>query len=167
MASLNLNITTLASQAWDVVFKADNSGPEDKASRRTPDLVQHEELLSDERSYDENSISQVNGGRGAVSTPQSCSSSKIPTGEDISKLRGELDKNLEEEETLLSLQMQLLLQMEKLDSAILAAESKERLSKIARQQAQVIRLRRSRSAGGGAAADDEANDEVITIQIGS
>jgi hypothetical protein len=136
-------------------LNADNSGPEDKSSR-TPDLVEHEEL-SDESSYDENSSSRLDG---AVSTPQS-SSSKVPTEEDISKLRGEVEKNLEEEQMLLSLQMQLLLQMEKLDSAILSAESEECISKIALQQALVMRL--LRSAG---AADDEADDEIITIQIG-
>jgi hypothetical protein len=117
-----------------------------------------DEELSDESSYDENSISQVDG---VVSTPQ-FSSTKVPTEEDISKLRGELDKNLEEEQMLLSLQMQLLLQMEKLDSVVLAAESEERLSKIALQQAHVMRLRRSAGAD-----DNEADDEVITIQIGS
>jgi hypothetical protein len=155
MASLNLKLTALASQVWDVV-KVDNSGPEDKASRFPDLVVEHKELSDEHSSYDENSISQVDGG--AVSTPQS-PLSKGPTEEDISKLRGELDKNLEEEHTLLSSQMQLLLQMEKLDSAILAAESEERLSKIARQQAQAMRLRSS--AGG------RADDEVITIQIGS
>jgi hypothetical protein len=159
MANINIKLAALASQVQNKtadVVKADNSGPEYKASRN-PDLVGQEEL-SDESSYDDNSVSQVDG---VVPTPQS-SSSKVPTEEDTSKLRGELDKNLEEEEMLLSLQMQLVLQMEKLDSVILAAECEERLSKIALQQAQVMRLRRS-----GGVDDDEADDEVITIEIGS
>ena len=62
------------------------------------------------------------------------------TEEDMERLREELAKDLQEEQMLISLQMQLLLQLRKLKAAIQAAESEEGLARLASQQAKVIRL---------------------------
>jgi hypothetical protein len=91
------------------------------------------------------------------STPSS--DGKVATEEDVRRVGEELQKNLEEEQMLLSLQMQLLLQLEKLNTAILSVESEERLAKLACQQAQVTRLRRRKNS------QVEVDNETITIQV--
>jgi hypothetical protein len=89
------------------------------------------------------------------------SDGKVATEEDVRRVGEELQKNLEEEQMLLSLQMQLLLQLEKLNTAILSVESEERLAKLACQQAQVTRLRRRKNS------QVEVDNETITIQVPS
>ena len=102
------------------------------------------------------------GRRRASDSQPSLRSPKKPkeiTEEDMERLREELAKDLQEEQMLISLQMQLLLQLRKLKAAIQAAESEEGLARLASQQAKVIRLLQY---------DDEENnvdDEVITIQV--
>jgi hypothetical protein len=94
----------------------------------------------------------------AQTSLQSSTKPKI-TEEEMERLREELGKNLQEEQMLISLQMQLLLQLKKLKASIQAAESEEGLARLASQQAKVIRLLQY---------DDEENnvdDEVITIQV--
>jgi hypothetical protein len=123
-----------------------------------------------ENSYDENSVSHAEDEelekvvKPASSTSQSSSLSprgRVPTEEDVKRIKEELQKNLEEEQMLLSLQMQLLLQLEKLNEDILRAESEERLAKLASQQAHVMRLLRSKDSEYG------LDDEMITIQVQS
>jgi hypothetical protein len=90
---------------------------------------------------------------------QSPTTPKKITKEGMERLREELGKNLQEEQMLISLQMQLLLQLRKLKAAIQEAESEEGLARLAAQQAKVIRLLQY---------DDEENnvdEEVITIQV--
>jgi hypothetical protein len=86
---------------------------------------------------------------------------KNPKEEDLHELQAELRKNLEEEQTLISLQMQLLLQLEKLKSSIEKAESEERLARLASQQAKLIRLLRKKGP------DDNVDDDIITIEVHS
>eukprot|EP00934_Nitzschia_sp_Nitz4_P007833 Nitzschia sp. Nitz4//scaffold21_size171442//14824//15246//NITZ4_002140-RA/size171442-processed-gene-0.38-mRNA-1//-1//CDS//3329542348//7823//frame0 len=85
---------------------------------------------------------------------------EIVTDEDLEKIRADLQKSLQEEQMLVSLQMQLLLQLEKINSSIALAESEDKLAKLAIQQAQVVRaLKKSRDP------DSNADDETITIQL--
>ena len=95
----------------------------------------------------------------SANSHRSASSNSKPTEKDVELLRAELNKQLEEEQMLISLQMQLLVQLEKLKSAIEQSESEDRLARLASQQAKVVRLMRRRSA------DDNIDDEVITIQV--
>jgi hypothetical protein len=80
--------------------------------------------------------------------------------EDISKAREELKKNLHEEQMLMNLQMQLLLQLDKLNASIASAESDERIAKIAFQQAQVIRLIKKTQD-----PSSNVDDETIAIKL--
>jgi hypothetical protein len=95
----------------------------------------------------------------ALDAQPSLESPTKPTEEDVERLREELDKNLQEEQMLISLQMQLLLQLRKLKAAIQAAESEEGLARLASQQAKVIRLLQYEDE------EDNIDDEVITIQV--
>jgi len=85
-----------------------------------------------------------------------------PTEEQVQELKAELQKSLGEEQMLLSLEMQLMLQLEKLDAAILKSESEERLAKLAYQQALVSRLMKKKDS-----SMSHVDDEPVTIQIRS
>lgn len=86
----------------------------------------------------------------------------VVSEEEMKQLRNDLQKSLQEEQMLLSLQMQLLLQLEKMNTSIALAESEDRLAKLALQQAQVARaMKKSRNP------DAKVEDETITIQLRS
>lgn len=76
------------------------------------------------------------------------------------RLREKLEKNLQEEQMLVSLQMQLLTQLERLNASIAEAESEERLAKLAIQQGQITRaLKKCQNP------DADVDEEAITVQL--
>jgi hypothetical protein len=87
-------------------------------------------------------------------------SSTAISEDDLNRVKAELANNLEEESMLLSLQMQLTVQLEELKKAISTAETEERLATLALQQAKVTRLLQS----GGTEEDEE---ELVTVQVQS
>lgn len=104
--------------------------------------------------------SEVDASNDSVESP----ASNIPsiTEEDIQKAREELQRNLQEEQMLTSLQMQLLVQLDKLKASIAAAESEERMANLALQQAQVLRLLQKTQN-----PDGNLDEETITIKLRS
>lgn len=82
------------------------------------------------------------------------------TEEGIYRIREKLQKNLHEEQMLVSLQMQLLTQLERLNTSISEAESEERLGKLALQQGQIARaLKRCQNP------ESNAEEDPITVQL--
>ena len=67
-------------------------------------------------SYDENSLGEVAKPVSSTSQSSNSSSGRPITTEDVKRLKEELNKNLEEEQMLLSLQMQLMTQLENLNT---------------------------------------------------
>mmetsp|Transcript_19307 Transcript_19307/g.31087 ORF Transcript_19307/g.31087 Transcript_19307/m.31087 type:complete len:204 (-) Transcript_19307:1181-1792(-) len=65
---------------------------------------------------------------------------KIPTSDDLARVRDQLQKSLQEEKRLLGLQQQLLLELEGIEVSIVKAESEERIARLSSQQAYVTRL---------------------------
>lgn len=82
--------------------------------------------------------------------------------EDLNRTREEVQKSLKEEQMLTSLQMQLLVQLDKLKASIATAESEERMAKLALQQAEIVRL--SRKMEG---ILPNLDSETITIKLRS
>lgn len=64
----------------------------------------------------------------------------VITAEDYKLLQEKLRTSLREETLLLSLQQQLLVQLENLEQSIIKSESEERMARLAFQQAEVTRL---------------------------
>lgn len=81
---------------------------------------------------------------------------------DLNGTREEVQKSLKEEQMLTSLQMQLLVQLDKLKASIATAESEERMAKLALQQAEIVRL--SRKMEG---ILPNLDSETITIKLRS
>ena len=90
------------------------------------------------------------------------SSTTSISDDDVAKLREELKNNLQEEQVLTTLQMQLLLQWDTLKASIAAAESEERMAKLALQQAAEIQLMKKTQD-----PDSNVDDEAITIKLSS
>jgi hypothetical protein len=61
----------------------------------------------------------------------------------IEKARSDLQKSLKEEQMWTKLQMELLVHLYDLNASIAAAESEERMAKLALQQAELIRLQKA------------------------
>lgn len=82
-----------------------------------------------------------------------------PTQEDLDELKEELRLHLEEENMLISLQMQLTLQLENLKAGIESAECEDRIARLAIQQGKVMRLQRKIETG------KDCEDDIITIKV--
>ena len=80
------------------------------------------------------------------------------TADDLKEIQTDLAKSLEEESTLLNLQMKLTVQLEELNKKVAAAETQEKLAQLALQQAKVARLLQS----GGT---DEDEEDTVTIRV--
>lgn len=138
----------------ETIDESDKSHSEDHSNSSQ---MSHSSYCSNSESHVENE--ERSRASDAHLSLQSPTKLKKITEEDMERLREELSKDLQEEQMLISLQMQLLLQLRKLKTAIQAAETEEALARLASQQAKVIRLLQY---------DDEENnvdDEVITIQV--
>jgi hypothetical protein len=93
----------------------------------------------------------------SIVTLQSPTPSSTVTLADLKHAQEELQRSLAEEKSLLNLQQQLLLQLEKVELSIVKAESEDRIARLACQQAQVIRLLSTKAS----------TTEKVTIKVPS
>jgi hypothetical protein len=105
-----------------------------------------------------NHLQVVGDGRGGGDNERS-EKKKNPCQEDLDELKEELRLHLEEENMLISLQMQLTLQLENLKAGIESAECEDRIARLAIQQGKVMRLQRKIETG------KDCDDDVITIKV--
>ncbi len=93
-----------------------------------------------------------------VLSADSTGTATLIADEDIMNMRMDLQESLQEEQRLISLQVQLVSQLETWNSSIVSAQSDESRAKLAIQQAQILRLMKKTQD-----PDTCVNDETITI----
>jgi hypothetical protein len=113
-----------------------------------------DETVNTEEEKEEEGADLAGGGNNERSQTK-----KNPNQDDLDELKEELRLHLEEENMLISLQMQLTLQLENLKAGIESAECEDRIARLAIQQGKVMRLQRKIETG------KDCEDDVITIKV--
>lgn len=130
----------------------------EEPSESTSSSNAHEESEAD----DNNNVTRKPQSESSALSMESVGStaSTSITGEDVLQAREEFQRNLQEEQMLTGLQMQLMVQLDKLNASIASAQSEERIAKLAMQQAETIRLIKKAQD-----PNSDVDNEAITIKL--
>jgi hypothetical protein len=134
----------------DVTTSESTSEHDDRDSERGEEELSDDEFDGDAGISSKSLTSHASSNRpkslSSVVSQRSCSSSSTskdelaPSAEDIRRIREQLQKSLQEENTLLAMQQQLLGELEGIEHAMIKAKMEERISLVASQQAHIMGL---------------------------